>query len=282
MTSSHRRLDSDTIRNWCGLHRAWRQPRHRRRCLDGFTLVELLVSISIIALLIAILLPAIQQAREAARSAACSSNVRQMGIAFRLFANDEKELLPTARVGTSKFWADDLLPYLATGEVFRCPSSTGENFYGVMPDNFSGSNGNVASFGPDGNSTIGCWDYAYNWQSFGPGIAGTGNRVETYGPWTSLGGETFQASEVMLLSEGKLRPDQNFASYQEPGEYQFEWYVGGSEMTQRHGQGANTFFCDGHVELLSYDELRDHGEYWGAGTAFEEAFGQLTPGWGPY
>jgi len=54
----------------------------------------LLVVIGIIALLIAILLPALNKARESANAIACGSNVRQLMLAFRMFANDHKGSLP--------------------------------------------------------------------------------------------------------------------------------------------------------------------------------------------
>jgi prepilin-type N-terminal cleavage/methylation domain-containing protein/prepilin-type processing-associated H-X9-DG protein len=66
----------------------------RRNHKGGFTLVELLVVIGIISVLIAMLLPALNKARDAAKKVSCASNLRQVGLALQMYANDNKGWLP--------------------------------------------------------------------------------------------------------------------------------------------------------------------------------------------
>ena len=77
-------------------------PPPRRRVAVGFTLVELLVVIGIIALLIGVLLPSLSKAREAANRTKCLSNIRQIGLAMYMYTEDWKGVYPAAaRYGTT-------------------------------------------------------------------------------------------------------------------------------------------------------------------------------------
>ncbi len=97
----------------------------------GFTLVELLVVIGIIALLVAILLPSLNKARQAAQALACLSNLRQIGTALHMYAQENNDYFPIN-------WSDDhgwhllVSPYLGKQvktwqadkpRVLQCPSA---------------------------------------------------------------------------------------------------------------------------------------------------------------
>lgn len=96
----------------------------------GFTLVELLVVIGIIALLISILLPSLNRARESAREVQCLSNMRQVGLGMLSYTHQYKNTLPPIHeswftgVSSPTTWGALLLQgkFVGTEEVFYCPS----------------------------------------------------------------------------------------------------------------------------------------------------------------
>src|SRR5436305_5243636 len=98
-------------------------PTHQR----GFTLVELLVVIGIIALLIAVLLPALSKARRQAQETACASNLRQLGLALTMYVSEQKyfpgDIYQTSKGVIVNAWAPRLRLYMKGNQgLFWCPS----------------------------------------------------------------------------------------------------------------------------------------------------------------
>ena len=113
-------------------------PGRGSRTPTGFTLVELVVALAIIIVLMAILLPAVAAARSQAKTVECSSNVRQLCLAFTAYAAEAKGSFPpnVSTPAPGRFWyhAQVIAPYLnctwspsgeAEGRALTCPADDG-------------------------------------------------------------------------------------------------------------------------------------------------------------
>ncbi len=163
-------------------------PVMRRR---GFTLIELLVVIAIIAILAAILFPVFARARERARQTSCLSNLRQIGLAVHMYAQDYRGLVPLAnqypaepdgsdcpyRQGPPGI-VDVLNPYTRNKQLFRCPSD--HEMFSVQGTSYDYGLGMLDSFMPpvmldnpwgrEPSRTVLAQDYDPEWHDAGPNV----------------------------------------------------------------------------------------------------------------
>lgn len=218
----------------------------RSRNANAFTLVELLVVIGIIAVLIAMLMPALVKARNSAMIVVCASNLRQLGIAETMYANENNDYFTPRRSSTVQagdFWwttqsfTITLSPYLgdkkastvSVGKVFDCPSFTsynpnqnGVNAYGLnerILGNWQSSTNTYTGFTK--------WQYR--------------RRSVPHPTKFLLMGEKNDLSDV-VRSSGPVAPLPTDVS------------TSGGQMTgyrmSHGGQRSNVLFVDGHVETL--------------------------------
>ncbi len=126
----------------------------RHRPSSGFTLIELLVVLGVIALLVAILLPALSAARRAANRVVCGSNLRQMTLALRMYASENRDCVPLGYQFSSR-WSSYMIRdavqygtkpymilgnlyvggYLQTPNTYYCPAETDERWVFDSPSN---------------------------------------------------------------------------------------------------------------------------------------------------
>lgn len=206
----------------------------------AFTLIELLVVIAIIAILLAILMPSLNRAREQGKRAACLSNLRQLMLAWTLYADDNDDKIVCgnthpivegqpnlyAWVYHENIWTQEekiqgikdgrLYSYCKTVKLYKCPTGIrGEVLTYSIVDSMNGHK-----------------------EISGDTLPPLKNRMQIRHP----------ANRIVFLDEGKPSPSSWTVYY-----YKELWW---DPITARHGNGTNFGFADGHSEYWAWKDPR--------------------------
>jgi prepilin-type N-terminal cleavage/methylation domain-containing protein/prepilin-type processing-associated H-X9-DG protein len=203
---------------------------------QGFSLVELLVVIAVVGILIALLLPAVQAARAAARRTNCASNLRQVGLAIRGYAETRRGLFPdNAHIGES--WIYTVAPFMESVDEIR-----------ICPDDPKGADrlkNKLTSYVMNSYLTSECGTKEFNNYSK---IKATSRTIACF-----------------ELADGKAADDPSTDHI-----HAHFWFTGSTVSSgtvlktierditiSRHGGFAHYLYLDGHVELLSATQISE-------------------------
>lgn len=206
---------------------------------DGFSLVELLTLVAILALLAGLLFPVLAQARQAARRSVCTAHLQQLGLAFRLYAADYDDTLPEAGGDSdSVAWIDYLSPEQRGGiyPYVRQFSKTGPSVY-RCPNGLPDTSGYRSV-----SSTYAMNDYLRPWHGRYP--EGVPNAPLALAQIESV-------SRTILLFEATQHPEGWANRNGSPYFHTVDRATGrpvGVPQVYHHG-GSNFLFCDGHVHF---------------------------------
>jgi prepilin-type N-terminal cleavage/methylation domain-containing protein len=210
----------------------------------AFTLIELLVVIAILAILAAILFPVFARAREAAQQVRCLSNMRQMGLAVIMYADDFDGNLPMdSHSGGGRYsWLQTLQPYVRAPLLFRCPSDPSVNFDRPLPRELTtrrtsyGTNFYMSAFVTDPEDPL-------------PNTGTSG--------FTNLSMIATPSSTIYIAEIAKnLRLDHFHPAWWYDPNPDFIFVRPEQELAlNQHGAGSNYIYMDGSARLRRFEQI---------------------------
>ncbi len=255
-------------------------PNRRRPQVEGFTLIELLVVIAIIGILASMLLPALAKAKEKAKTAQCLSNYKQIGLAYKLYADAHDSILvPFVSPGTPS----------APALVVRIPA-TGETWWPDQLRHFSANDWSLfrCTKMPVGGSLndlgIGLSQPQLGWNGSAPNTRLREDNVSN-------------PSDTVVLADSAFSVPTSWANETDPAKWQgqqgslvnpnerisFDTPAPGGAFLQpwsrrvisRHDGKATTGWVDGHAEIVLTRSLG----FLQAGTAIPNTVGAPDAKW---
>ncbi|MHC4646405.1 MAG: type II secretion system protein [Planctomycetota bacterium] len=207
----------------------------------GFTLIELLVVIAIIALLMSILLPALGKAKEQAKATACLNNLRQVGLAAMLYAEDNKHMVPR----NGGYWILVFMPYLGKENNDPCDYREIKIY-------------NCRSL-PDKTQTV---DYVVNsWKDDTHEVDGPTRLTEFRRPGSTiyLADNEYGWWRPIIANEQELIDYDSYFDVWNlqhlPDSDRQDRTYGRRVARDRHRDGCNNMFLDGHAAWVRADDM---------------------------